>query len=276
LMSQIAAALGKSQEADAYNQRFQEIRRLFNERYVTSAGLITGQTQTGYVLALHFDLLPDELRPVAVQELVRNIEEHDMHLTTGFVGTPYLLHVLTVGGRVDIAYKLLLQETWPSWLYPVTQGATTIWERWDGWTHDKGFQNPRMNSFNHYAYGAVGAWLYAVVAGIEPDPNHPGFKHIILRPQPGGGLTFARAIYNSMYGKITSHWNIKEGIFDWQIAIPPNTTATVHLPKTKVGQITEGKVSLEQASGITALREEAGTIVCQVMSGNYHFRSIAY
>jgi alpha-L-rhamnosidase len=276
LMSQIVTALGKSQEADAYNQRFQEIRRLFNERYVTSAGLITGQTQTGYVLALHFDLLPDELRPVAVQELVRNIKEHDMHLTTGFVGTPYLPHVLTAGGRVDIVYKLLLQETWPSWLYPVTQGATTIWERWDGWTHDKGFQNPRMNSFNHYAYGAIGAWLYAVVAGIEADPNHPGFKHIILRPQPGGGLTFAKATYVSLYGKIVSHWNIKEGIFDWRITIPPNTTATIYLPTTKVGQVTEGKVPLEQAPGITALREEAGTIVCKVVPGNYHFRAIAY
>jgi alpha-L-rhamnosidase len=276
LMSQIAAALGKSQEADAYDQRFQEIRRLFNERYVTSAGLITGQTQTGYVLALHFDLLPDELRPIAVQELVRNIEEHNMHLTTGFVGTPYLLHVLTAGGRVDVAYKLLLQETWPSWLYPVTQGATTIWERWDGWTHDRGFQDPQMNSFNHYAYGAIGAWLYAVVAGIEPDPNHPGFKHIILRPQPGGGLTSARATHASMYGKIVSHWNIQEGVFDWQITIPPNTTATIYLPTTEISQITEGEVSLDQAPGTTVLREEAGTIVCKVAPGNYHFRAIAY
>lgn len=275
LMSRIAAALGKKEDAEMYRQRFETARRVFNERFVTPAGLVAGQTQTAYVLALHFDLLPDELRPVAMQELVRDIEKHGMHLTTGFVGTPYLPYVLTAGGRVDVAYELLLRETWPSWLYPVTQGATTIWERWDGWTHERGFQDPRMNSFNHYAYGAIGAWLYAVVAGIETDPDHPGFKHIILRPQPGGGLTFAKGVYQSPYGEIVSHWKVEEGVFDWHITIPPNTTATIHLPTAEPRQVTEGEVPLEQASGVTRLREEAGTVVCQVVPGSYHFRAIA-
>ncbi len=128
------------------------------------------------MLALHFDLLPEELRPVAMTELVRDIERRGDHLSTGFVGTPYISRVLSDNGRPDVAYKLLRQTTWPSWLYSVTQGATTIWERWDGWTHDKGFQDPSMNSFNHYAYGAIGAWMYTTVAGIDIDATKPGYK----------------------------------------------------------------------------------------------------
>ena len=276
LMAQIAAALGKETAAASYRERSRAMRRLFNERFVTPAGLIAGQTQTAYVLALHFDLLPEDLRPVALRELVRDIEENDMHLTTGFVGTPYLLHVLTAGGRVDVAYRLLLQESWPSWLYPVTQGATTIWERWDGWTEEAGFQNPRMNSFNHYAYGAVGAWLYAAVAGIRPDPNRPGYKHVILRPQPGDKFTFAKGAYRSMYGEIVSHWRIEEGTFDWQVTIPPNTTATVYLPATDVAAVAEGDVALEEAPGVTAIGERAGKVVCDVGAGSYRFRVAGY
>ena len=131
-----------------------------------------------------------------------------------------------------MAYKLLFQKTWPSWLYAVTQGATTIWERWDGWTHDRGFQDPGMNSFNHYAYGAVGDWLYSVVAGINIDPTRPGYKHIIFHAQPGGSLTSARATLNSMYGLIVSDWRIVDNQFAWDILVPPNTTATILLPGT--------------------------------------------
>ncbi len=145
-------------------------------------------TQTAYVVALHFDLLPDELRPQAAAELVADIQRRGSHLSTGFVGAPYLPHVLSENGRLDTAYSLLYQQTWPSWLYPVTQGATTVWERWDGWTEESGFQDPGMNSFNHYAYGSVGAWLYSTVAGIEIDPARPGYKHAVLRPRPGGPI----------------------------------------------------------------------------------------
>ncbi len=132
-----------------------------------------------------------QLREQAVTELVADIERRGWHLSTGFVGAPYLPHVLSRNGRTDVAYTLLNQTTWPSWLYPVTQGATTIWERWDGWTEENGFQSAEMNSFNHYAYGSIGAWLYTTVAGIDIDPAQPAYKHAILRPQPGGGLTQA-------------------------------------------------------------------------------------
>lgn len=198
-------------------------------------------TQTSYVLALHFDLLPEKLRQQATAELVADIERRGMHLSTGFVGAPYLPHVLSANGRLDVAYALLNQKTWPSWLYPVTQGATTIWERWDGWTEESGFQDPAMNSFNHYAYGSIGAWLYNTVAGIEIDPEQPGYKHSILRPQPGGGLTRAAGRIRTLYGELASRWQISNGRFEWTVIVPPNTTATAHLPAAGRGITLDGR-----------------------------------
>lgn len=189
-------------------------------------------TQTAYVLALYFDLLPEHLRAQAAEELVADLERRDMHLSTGFVGSPYLNHVLSQNGKLDTAYTLLKQTSWPSWLYAVTQGATTIWERWDGWTEENGFQTPEMNSFNHYAYGAIGAWLYRVVAGITPDPDQPGYKHILLSPQPGAGLDYARATLTTAYGEIVSDWRLTDETLTYRVVIPPNTTATVTLPVT--------------------------------------------
>lgn len=203
---------------------------VFNTRLFTP-------TQTAYVLALHFDLLPDAMRPLAVAELAADINRREMHLSTGFVGSPYLPHVLSSGGRADIAYALLNQTSWPSWLYAVTQGATTIWERWDGWTEENGFQIPEMNSFNHYAYGAVGAWLYNTVAGIEPDAMQPGYKHVILRPQLGGGLTSACGKLKTPYGELISDWKYDNNTFVWTVVVPPNATAAVHLPELGAGTI---------------------------------------
>ena len=197
-------------------------------------------TQTAYVLALHFDLLPARLRPIATAELAADIERRDGHLSTGFVGAPYLPHVLSANGRLDLAYRLLAQKTWPSWLYPVTQGATTIWERWDGWTEENGFQDKGMNSFNHYAYGSIGSWLYQTVAGIEIDPQRPGYKHSILRPQPGGEMTHAAARLQTPYGKLVSDWRIEDGRFYWQVVVPPNTTATAHLPNGETKELQAG------------------------------------
>ena len=203
-------------------------------------------TQTAYVLALYFDLLPDPLRTVAVNELVADIERRGMHLSTGFVGSPYLNHVLSQNGRLDVAYDLLNQKSWPSWLYAVTQGATTIWERWDGWTEDHGFQTPEMNSFNHYAYGAIGAWLYSTVAGLNPDTTRPGYKHVILSPHPGGGLKSARATLQTPYGQVISGWKYDGDEFKYSVVVPPNTTATVKLPfagsASINGEIVEGQV----------------------------------
>lgn len=279
LMAQIAAVLGKPDDAARYQRVFEDTKTAFWNRYLAGSTLpaipvtpsetrrlmdeadslsrgnlqhveygeiashvfntdLFTPTQTAYVLALHFDLLPEHLRALAVDELVADIERRGMHLSTGFVGSPYLNHVLSHNGRLDTAYDLLHQRTWPSWLYAVTQGATTIWERWDGWTEENGFQTPEMNSFNHYAYGAIGAWLYSAVAGIEIDPQQPGYKHSILRPQPGGGLTYSRGALQTPYGELVSQWALDNGAFTWTVVIPPNTTATIYLPVSESHTIT--------------------------------------
>ena len=250
LLSQIAGALGKTADAQKYEQLFQTVRAAFQKRFITPDGLMSSGTQTSYVLALYFDLLPVEIRQRAAIALVRDIQKREKHLSTGFVGTSYLPFALTQLDRTDIAYDLLFQKTWPSWLYAVTQGATTIWERWDGWTHDdgtgrrSGFQDPGMNSFNHYAYGAIGDWLYRVVAGINADWAQPAYKHTIFRPQPPADnrLTFAKASLHSPYGLVSSEWHIIEKEFTLEVIVPPNTTATVYLPGESEGhQVSSGK-----------------------------------
>jgi len=273
LLGRIASVLDKREDAERYESLFQDVRRAFQERFVTPGGLVASGTQTSYVLALHFDLLPERARATALDALVRDIERRGMHLSTGFVGTPYINWVLSENGRPDIAYALLRQTTWPSWLYSVTQGATTIWERWDGWTHDKGFQDPGMNSFNHYAYGAIGAWLYAVVGGINLDSARPGYRHIVMRPRPGGDLTRATAELRSIYGPIRSAWTLdaERGVFDWRITVPANTSATVYVPVAKGVEIREDGVPADEAPGVSLLRREADVAVYEVEAGEYHF-----
>ena len=271
LMALIAAVLGKTDDAKRFTETFEKVKTAFNRRYVTEDGVVASGTQTAYVLALHFDLLPENLRPFAVEALVKNIKDRGMKLSTGFVGSPYLNHVLTAGGRNDIAHALLFQKQWPSWLYPVTHGATTIWERWDGWTEEKGFQDPDMNSFNHYAYGAIGAWLYQTVAGIDIDAAQPAYKHFFLRPLPGDGITSAKASFHSMRGKIESDWQIADAVFRWNITVPANTTATVSIPATENALITESGQPIDSANGLKFLRREASAAVYLAQSGSYQF-----
>jgi alpha-L-rhamnosidase len=248
LMAKVANVLGKEAEEDSYHSLFTDVANMFYARFVDSDGGLKVRTQTAYVLALHFDLLRESNRTAAVDALVRDIELRGSHLSTGFVGTPYLNHVLTRFGRAEVAYALLHQRTFPSWLYPVTQGATTMWERWDAWTHNKGFSDTGMNSFNHYAFGAVGAWLYSTVAGIDLDAARPGYKHTIIRPHPiGSGLTHVRAKLHSMYGQIESAWRVDGDIFHLEVTIPPNASATVWMPGenvTESGQPSERTVEI--------------------------------
>ncbi|MCF7688547.1 MAG: glycoside hydrolase family 78 protein, partial [Cephaloticoccus sp.] len=250
LVAKMARVLGRASAAARYEKLAARIRRAYQKRYVTSNGVVSGLTQTSYVLTLQFDLAPEALRPKLLHELVRDIEARGNKLTTGFVGASYLPHVLTRFGRNDIAYKLLHQKAWPSWLYAVTQGATTIWERWDGWTKENGFQDKGMNSFNHYAYGAIGCWLYQVVAGIEIDPAQPAYKHILLAPRPGGELTRARGRLQSIHGEIVSAWKLEGNRFDWEVLVPPNTTATATFPVPSNARITENGKSLAQSAGV--------------------------
>lgn len=275
LMERIAGILGKPEDASRYRELWMEARAAFRRRFVEADGTVAGGTQTSYVLALAFDLLPEEKRAAAAARLVRDIRARGGHLSTGFVGTPYINWVLSATGHLDAAYELLHQTGWPSWLYSVTQGATTVWERWDGWTREKGFQDPKMNSFNHYAFGAIGAWLYATVGGIDPDPDRPGYKHVLMHPHPGGGLTHAAAELQSMYGSIRSAWTLENGRFHWRIRIPANTTATIRLPASDVAEVTESGHPAEKADGVTFQRISTGCAVFCLGSGTYDFSTPA-
>jgi alpha-L-rhamnosidase len=267
--------LGKEADAARYAALFETVRAAYQRRYLTQDGLVASGTQTAYVLTLHFDLAPEAQRPALLKELVRSIECNGNKLATGFVGTSYLPHVLTRGGRIDVAYKLLHQKQWPSWLYAVTQGATTIWERWDGWTKERGFQDKGMNSFNHYAYGAIGEWLTTTVAGLEIDPSAPGYKHAIVRPRPGGGLTQARASLATLYGEYCSGWVCDGGTLSLEVTVPPNATATVYVPANPGAEVTESGRPAADAPGVTAAGWEEGAALYHVGSGTYRFATPA-
>jgi alpha-L-rhamnosidase len=230
IMARTADVLGRPDDAKKYRFLHGEIVEAFRRRYLTPEGLVVSGTQTAYVLALHFGLVPDGLRASAAKELVRDIERRNYHIATGFVGTPYILEVLESAGHLDVAYKLLQQETFPSWLFPVKNGATTIWERWDGWTPEKGFQDKGMNSFNHYAYGAVGAWMYRTVAGLELDPLEPGYSHLIFRPRPGGAITWAEAKLETAYGAAGIRWDLNGDELQLQLTVPAGARATFQPP----------------------------------------------
>lgn len=230
LLINTAKVLDKTDDVAKYEELLKKIKDAYNHEYVTASGRLMSNTQTSYVLALQFDMLPDAIRPVAAKYLADNIQMYHNHLTTGFLGTPYLCHVLSRFGYDDLAYKLLLQDTYPSWLYPVKKGATTIWERWDGIKPDGNFQASRMNSFNHYAYGAIGDWMYRVMAGIDTDPNYPGYKKIIIKPHPGGNISYCKASLKTQYGTVTVNWHIEDNKFKMDVVVPKNTTATVFVP----------------------------------------------
>jgi alpha-L-rhamnosidase len=256
-----------------YDELFEHVRAAFNAEFVAPNGRVGPDTQTAYVLALHFDLLPERLRPVAVRRLADAIRKADYHLTTGFVGTPYLCHVLSRFGQADLAYELLNQESYPSWLYPVKKGATTIWERWDGIKPDGSFQDAGMNSFNHYAYGAIGEWLYRVVAGIEIDEAAAGYAHALIQPQPGGGITHARATLETPYGELAVAWQLTEADFRLQVTVPPNTRATVRIPAGKLSHVTESGKRIKSAAGVHSARAKGGVVTVEVGSGRYEFVS---
>jgi alpha-L-rhamnosidase len=270
LVAKAAAVLGKPDDARQYEALFQDVRAAFNRAFVKPDGRIQGDTQTIYLLALRFDLLPEVVRPRVVERLVKDIvETRGGHLSTGFLGVSHLNPVLTEIGQLDLAYGLLLNETFPSWGYSIKQGATTIWERWDGWTKEKGFQDPGMNSFNHYSLGSVGEWMYAVVAGIDLDPDVPGYKRILLRPRPGGGLSWAMGALRTPYGRVLSKWRIADGRLHWGVVVPPNTTASVVVPTSDPASVTEGGRLAAQAEGVVP----RGPAAFEIQSGTYVFEA---
>ena len=247
LFARSAKILGKKADAKKYAKLAKNIKAAFNKEFVSPKGRVAGETQTGYLLALGFDLLPEGKQAYALSRLITELEKRKWHLSTGFVGTPLLAPVLSKFGRTDIAYKLLLQKTYPSWLYSILQGATTMWERWNSYTKEEGFGDVNMNSFNHYAYGAIGEWMYNTAAGIEIDPCKPGYKHIIIKPEPQTKsaeteerIRWVKCELLTRYGKVSSEWKIKNGKFYSSIVIPANTTAAVILPGQKAREVGAG------------------------------------
>ncbi|MEC7265332.1 MAG: family 78 glycoside hydrolase catalytic domain [Bacteroidota bacterium] len=286
LLINAAKVLGHDDDVREYMDLLKKIKTAFQEEYVTPSGRLVSSSQTAYVLALNFDMLPENLREQAAERLAKNVESYGYHLTTGFLGTPYLSHVLSRYGYHDLAYTLLMQQTYPSWLYPVTVGATTIWERWDGRKPDGSFQTPSMNSFNHYAYGAVGDWMYRYLGGINTSEklDEVGYKKVILKPtfynnyfdtkvrdeNHGKTLDQVNASLDTNYGKIVSHWEIKDGTIVYNVTIPVNTTAEVHLPQP-LDSIMEGNAPISRSKYLQVVESDSNSSTLLVGSGSYTF-----
>ena len=271
LLINAAKELGKKDDEAAYTVLLQRIKDAFLKEYTTANGATMSNTQTSYVLALQFDMLPENLRQQAADRLVANIKSYNNHLTTGFLGTPYLCHVLSRYGYTDVAYTLLLQKTYPSWLYPVTKGATTIWERWDGIKTNGEFEAVTMNSFNHYAYGAIGDWMYRVMAGLDNEEGTVGYKNIRIKPHIGGDFTNVSAAYETQYGKLSSAWKIENGKLLLQVEIPANTTATVYVPVQGDNEVMEGGMPLTDVKTIQVAGRDNGYLLLKLGSGKYEF-----
>ena len=271
ILLKTAKILDKSEDITKYETLYNNIEDAFKQEFITANGRLAVPTQTAHILALMFNLVEEKHRKRTIDTLVEYLKENKYHLTTGFVGTPYLCHVLSENGYTDVAYMLLLQTDYPSWLYPISKGATTIWEHWDGIKPNGTFWSDNMNSYNHYAYGAIGDWLYRVVAGINIDEENPGYKHIILKPQPGGNLDFVNSEIDSIYGKIKSEWKLTENKVKINITIPANTTATLELPFASLEKLNRNGELIEEKEGILKVDSINETVRIEVGSGDYSF-----
>ncbi|MDR0671348.1 MAG: family 78 glycoside hydrolase catalytic domain, partial [Oscillospiraceae bacterium] len=277
LMADIAEALGRDAEAAAYRARFAQVNNDFHTRFVAADGTISNGIQSGYVLALGVGLTTPETEPLFVKKLVDRIAADGGLMSVGFVSVNKLMPVLTQYGHSDIAYQLALTTQYPSWGYSIAQGATTIWERWNSYTVANGFGPVSMNSFNHYSFGSVAEWFYSGIAGIRPDPQAPGFQHVIIAPALDGRLTYANARYESVRGEIFSGWtHEEEETYALEVRVPANATATVVLPAAP-DVVREGGLSVldadgaAQGEGIAAVEGGAAETRVSVGSGHYRF-----
>jgi alpha-L-rhamnosidase len=271
IVARAAGVLGRSDDARNYRELFLAVRDAFRREFVSPNGRVAENTQTAYAVALNFGLLDDTEVNGAALRLVEDIHRHEGHLSTGFLGTPEISRALSDHGQLTTAYALLNERGYPSWLYPISRGATTMWERWDGIRPDGTFEEVSMNSFNHYAFGAIGDWMYRVIGGIDTDADSPGYKHIIVAPRPGGGLTSARTSLETGYGTLVVAWQLDSAGFALNLTVPPNTTATVTLWNAPMAGTLESGGPV-RAKVTRAVQTEAGDPVLDVGSGTYHFR----
>lgn len=276
LMREMAKVLGKTDDAVYYDKLYRNISRAFCNYFFDSEGYtIEGNhegtprmdTQTSYLLPLAFLELPEDLQQKAVKHLLEAIKRSNYHLQTGFLGTPLLCNVLSNFGHNDIAYRLYTQTEYPSWLFPVKQGATTMWERWNSYTIKEGFGEVSMNSFNHYAYGAIEEWIMSHNLGIQRDENRPGYKHILMQPKIDDTFSFVKGGFRSVYGDISSAWEIKPSGTEIEFTIPANTTATFTLPVSSMDnlKLKKGK------KGVSSKSFDDGKAVYELKSGTYKF-----
>ena len=264
LVAKTAEVLGKEDDAKKYRDLSDRAKQAFQDAYMTKRGNLMSDTQTAYVLALNFDMLPENMRPVAAQRLAQLVKDYG-HITTGFLGTPYICHILTMTGHSDLAYQLLLHKQYPGWLYPVLMGATTIWERWNSMLPDHTIPDNGMNSFNHYSYGAIGDWLYRDAVGMQE--TSPAFKTIRIQPHIGGGFTNMSASENTPYGPLAASWCTDSGLLKMDVTIPVNTTAEVYVPAEATNSVRMDGKTVRNAT----LAD--GYIQFKLGSGTYHFIS---
>lgn len=272
LISKIAEVLGKTEDKKKYQSLYKNIAAAFENKFFNEDGSIKNNkgTQTGYLLAIHFELLESETKEKAQKHLLEEIEKADYHLGTGFLGTPILPKVLDDMGEIDLMYKILFKETYPSWFYSINQGATTMWERWNSYSKKDGFNPQSMNSLNHYAYGAVGQWMYERIAGVAPI--EPGYKTIRIAPQPNKRLTFASVKVNTPYGETASSWRIENNIFYLDVVIPPNTTAEISIPSNKIETLEVNGNTFEENSDLKLMDADKTSIKISANPGTYNFQ----
>jgi alpha-L-rhamnosidase len=274
IVAKMAKVLGRTKDAADYARLYQDIRAAFNREYVSSDGRIKGDTQAGYALALSFDLLDEPQRAKAVEHLLAGIQRYKGHLSTGIQATHHAMLELSRNGRHDEACRLISLRSVPSWGYMIDQGATTIWERWDGYVRGRGFQDPGMNSFNHWAFGTVGEWVWRELAGINPDEQNPGYKHFVIRPRPGAGVTWLKSRYESIRGTISCRWKLEGDRLTLDVAVPVGASATIYAPAKSADVVTEGGRPAAKAEGVKLLGMEDGAAVLEVLSGHYAFQSL--
>ncbi|WP_248508030.1 alpha-L-rhamnosidase C-terminal domain-containing protein [Streptomyces sp. D2-8] len=271
MMAEVAEALGDETAASDYSKLSADVRDAFTRAYVAADGTVKRNSQTGYALALGMDLISDQALVEKVGEkFVAKLALTDYHLRTGFIGTPLLLPALSRIGRDDLAYKMLLHKDYPSWGYEVAGGATTMWERWNSIMPDGSFGPVDMNSFNHYAYGAVGDWMFQNIGGISA--LKPGYQRSRIAPVPGGNLTEGSGSLKTVYGLLSSKWSTGNGPVGLKATVPVNTVAEVHVPAHGRTAVSESGRPADAAKGVRFLRMEDGAAVFEVGSGSYDFR----
>lgn len=269
ILGKMAAATGKDEKAEYYSDLASRIKKAFTDRFVDKDGKIEGDAQACYAMALHYDIFTEEQEQNFEKRMIDKFIPYSGRMNTGFHSTLCLMMELVKRGYAEKAYELLETKEFPSWGYSIEQGATSIWERWDGFVKGRGFQGAGMNSFNHYAFGAIGEWMYRHILGIQPDYKSPGFRHFILKPLPGGSLTWARGSFNSISGKIEAGWKKEGNLFEYQFTVPPNTSATVHIPaKNKDNVWLDGK-RLSEMPEFAVKDGPDGYIIFEINSGTY-------